>query len=97
MIDLEGRTEIWQFQRSASRTKNERNMALRLGDTAPNFTANYKQATPADWKEGQDCIAVTAVSDEDAARMFPKAVRKVKPYLRYTPQPNHPQSPAHAR
>ncbi len=51
------------------------------------LTANYKLAKPADWKDGQDCIVVTAVSDEDAARMFPKGVRKVKPYLRYTPSP----------
>ena len=61
------------------------------------LTANYKLATPADWKDGQDCIVVTAVSDEDAARMFPKGVRKVKPYLRYTPQPNRPEVPALAR
>src|SRR5215831_690499 len=52
------------------------------------LTAHHKLATPADWKQGQDCIVVTAVSDEDAAKLFPGGVRKVKPYLRYTPQPN---------
>jgi len=52
------------------------------------LTANYKVATPADWRQGQDCIVVPAVSDTDAAKLFPKGVRKVKPYLRYTPQPN---------
>src|SRR6188474_1924606 len=57
------------------------------------LTASYKLATPADWNDGQDCIVVTAVSDEDAAKMFPKGVRKVKPYLRYTPQPNR-EAPA---
>ena len=57
------------------------------------LTAKHKLATPADWKEGQDCIVVPAVSDEDAARLFPKGVRKVKPYLRYTPQPNRPEAP----
>ena len=51
------------------------------------LTANHKLATPADWKQGQDCIVVTAVSDEDAAKLFPGGVRKIKPYLRYTPQP----------
>ena len=61
------------------------------------LTANYKLATPADWNNGQDCIVVTAVSDEDGARMFPRGMRKVKPYLRYTPQPNHPEAPALAR
>ena len=52
------------------------------------LTAKHKVATPADWKDGQDCIVVTAVSDEDAAKLFPRGVRKIKSYLRYTPQPN---------
>jgi alkyl hydroperoxide reductase subunit AhpC len=52
------------------------------------LTANHKVATPADWQQGQDCIVVPAVSDTDAAKLFPKGVRKVKPYLRYTPQPD---------
>ncbi len=51
------------------------------------LTAKHKVATPADWKQGQDCIVVPAVSDADAEKLFPKGVRKVKPYLRYTPQP----------
>src|ERR1700693_2072290 len=51
------------------------------------LTAQHKLATPADWKDGQDCIVVPAVSDADAEKLFPKGVRKVKPYLRYTPQP----------
>jgi len=58
------------------------------------LTANHKLATPADWKNGQDCIVVPAVSDEDAAKLFPKGVRKIKPYLRYTPQPNRPTASA---
>jgi len=58
------------------------------------LTANHKLATPADWKNGQDCIVVPAVSDEDAAKLFPKGVRKIKPYLRYTPQPNRPAATA---
>jgi alkyl hydroperoxide reductase subunit AhpC len=52
------------------------------------LTAKHKLATPADWQQGQDCIVVPAVSDEDAAKMFPTGVRKIKPYLRYTAQPN---------
>src|SRR5215831_2474843 len=46
------------------------------------LTAKHKLATPADWQQGQDCIVVTAVSDSDAAKLFPGGVRKVKPYLR---------------
>ena len=52
------------------------------------LTANYSVATPADWKEGEDVIVVPAVSTEAAMEKFPKGVKVVKPYLRYTPQPN---------
>ena len=52
------------------------------------LTSNYQVATPADWKEGEDTIVIPAVSTEDAIIKFPKGVRVVKPYLRYTPQPN---------
>nr|WP_294903257.1 peroxiredoxin [uncultured Lacibacter sp.] len=52
------------------------------------LTANYSVATPADWKEGEDVIVVPAVSTEAAIEKFPKGVKVVKPYLRYTPQPN---------
>ncbi|MEO5998691.1 MAG: peroxiredoxin [Chitinophagaceae bacterium] len=52
------------------------------------LTANYSVATPADWKQGEDVIVVPAVSTEDAIKKFPKGVKIVKPYLRYTPQPN---------
>ncbi|MBX9782363.1 MAG: peroxiredoxin [Chitinophagaceae bacterium] len=52
------------------------------------LTANYSVATPADWKEGEDVIVVPAVSTEDAIAKFPKGVKVIKPYLRYTPQPD---------
>jgi alkyl hydroperoxide reductase subunit AhpC len=52
------------------------------------LTANYSVSTPADWKHGEDVIVVPAISTEDAMKKFPKGVRIVKPYLRYTPQPN---------
>jgi len=52
------------------------------------LTANYSVATPADWKEGEDVIVVPAISIEAAIEKFPKGVKVVKPYLRYTPQPN---------
>lgn len=60
---------------------------LRVVDSLQ-LTANYSVATPADWKEGEDVIVVPAVSTEDAVKKFPKGVKVVKPYLRYTPQPN---------
>lgn len=52
------------------------------------LTANYSVATPANWKEGEDVIVVPAISTEEAITKFPKGVNVVKPYLRYTPQPN---------
>lgn len=52
------------------------------------LTANYSVATPADWKDGDDAIVVPSISTEDAIKQFPKGVKEVKPYLRYTPQPN---------
>jgi alkyl hydroperoxide reductase subunit AhpC len=52
------------------------------------LTANYSVATPANWVEGEDVIVVPAVKTEDALVKFPKGLNIVKPYLRYTPQPN---------
>lgn len=52
------------------------------------LTAQHSVATPADWKQGEDVIVVPAVSTEDALQKFPKGVKVIKPYLRYTPQPS---------
>ena len=61
------------------------------------LTAVRKLATPANWNQGEDCIVVPAVSDDEATKLFPKGVRKIKPYLRYTPQPSAQEAsaPAH--
>ena len=60
---------------------------LRVVDSLQ-LTANYSVATPADWKQGEDVIVALSVSAEDAIKKFPKGVEVVKPYLRYTPQPD---------
>jgi thioredoxin-dependent peroxiredoxin len=52
------------------------------------LTANYQVATPVNWNQGDDCIIVTAVSDEEAKDKFPKGWKALKPYLRLTPQPD---------
>jgi alkyl hydroperoxide reductase subunit AhpC len=52
------------------------------------LTVNHKVATPANWMDGEDCIISPAVKDADVPALFPKGSRTVKPYLRYTPQPN---------
>src|SRR4051794_24080637 len=50
------------------------------------LTARHQVATPADWKQGEDVIITTAVSDEEAQERFP-GYETVKPYLRKTKQP----------
>jgi alkyl hydroperoxide reductase subunit AhpC len=52
------------------------------------LTANYSVATPVNWKDGDDCIIVPALSDEAAKEKFPAGWKALKPYLRITPQPN---------
>ena len=52
------------------------------------LTAKYSVATPANWKHGEDVIVIPAVSTEDAIKKFEKGVNVIKPYLRYTPQPD---------
>ena len=52
------------------------------------LTADFSVATPADWQDGEDVIVVPAVSTLDAEKKFTKGLNIVKPYLRYTPQPN---------
>jgi thioredoxin-dependent peroxiredoxin len=50
------------------------------------LTAKHRVATPVNWKQGQDVIITGAVSDEEAAKLFP-GFKKLKPYLRTTAQP----------
>ncbi|MDR0792135.1 MAG: peroxiredoxin [Chitinophagaceae bacterium] len=75
---------IITYPASTGRNFNE---VLRVVDSLQ-LTANYSVATPADWKEGEDVIITPAVKTEDAYAKFPKGIKIVKPYLRYTPQPN---------
>ena len=51
------------------------------------LTAKHKVATPANWKQGEDVIIVTSVSDEAAKSKFPGGWKAPKPYLRIVPQP----------
>lgn len=52
------------------------------------LTANYSVATPANWKQGEDVVIAPAIKDEEAEKKFPKGFKKIKSYLRLTPQPN---------
>ena len=51
------------------------------------LTAKHSVATPVNWKQGEDCIIVPAVSDEQAKEKFPGGWKTIKPYLRIVPQP----------
>ena len=60
---------------------------LRVVDSLQ-LTSKHSVSTPADWKQGEDVIVGTTISTEDAVKKFPKGVKVVKPYLRYTPVPD---------
>ncbi len=72
------------YPASTGRNFNE---ILRVVDSLQ-LTADYSVATPANWQDGEDVIVVPSIKTEDAIAKFPKGVTVVKPYLRYTPQPN---------
>jgi alkyl hydroperoxide reductase subunit AhpC len=50
--------------------------------------ARHKVATPANWKQGDDVIIATSVSDEDARKAFPQGWKAPKPYMRIVAQPH---------
>ena len=72
------------YPASTGRNFNE---VIRVIDSLQ-LTADHSVATPADWQHGEDVIVVPSISTEDAEKKFPKGVKEIKPYLRYTPQPN---------
>jgi len=51
------------------------------------MTAKHRVATPANWKQGEDVILTSAVSDAEAKQLYPQGFRQPKPYIRYVPQP----------
>ena len=59
---------------------------LRVVDSMQ-LTSGYRVATPVNWKQGDDVIIVTAVSDAEAKEKFPQGWKTVKPYLRIVSQP----------
>jgi len=75
---------IITYPASTGRNFNE---ILRVLDSLQ-LVDSYKIATPANWNDGDDVIVPPSVTTEDAKNIFPKGVQEIKPYLRYTPQPN---------
>ena len=75
---------IITYPASTGRNFNE---VLRVVDSLQ-LTSNYSVATPADWQQKEDVIVLPSISTEVAQEKFPKGLKIVKPYLRYTPQPD---------
>jgi alkyl hydroperoxide reductase subunit AhpC len=59
---------------------------LRLLDSCQ-LTAKHKVATPVNWKQGEDVIILTSVSDAEAKEKYPGGWKAPRPYLRIVPQP----------
>ncbi len=51
------------------------------------LTAKFSVATPVNWQQGEDVVVSPGISTEEIPARFPKGHTEVKPYLRYTPQP----------
>ena len=51
------------------------------------LTAKHKVATPVNWKNGDDVVIISSVSDEDAKKAYPQGWKAPRPYLRIVPQP----------
>jgi thioredoxin-dependent peroxiredoxin len=51
------------------------------------LTANYKVATPAQWKRGEDVIIAGSVTDDQAREIYPNGWKSPKPYIRIVPAP----------
>jgi thioredoxin-dependent peroxiredoxin len=61
---------------------------LRVIDSLQLFD-RYTVATPVNWKDGDDVIIPTSISDPEVIKQkFPKGYKALKPYLRITPQPD---------
>jgi alkyl hydroperoxide reductase subunit AhpC len=71
------------YPMSAGRNFDE---VLRLLD-ALQANAKHNVATPVNWKQGEDVIIPTSVSDEDARKKYPGGFKTHKPYLRTTTYP----------
>ncbi len=60
---------------------------LRVVDSLQ-LTAKHQVATPANWHQGEDCVIVPSVPEDQLAENFPKGYTEIKSYLRITPQPD---------
>ena len=64
------------------------NEILRVIDSLQ-LTSYHQVATPANWKQGGDCVILPSITDPDELKQkFPKGWKEERPYLRITPQPD---------
>ncbi len=85
MIDPEKKLRLTlTYPASTGRNFNE---LLRAMDSLQ-LTSSHQVATPANWEDGDDCIIVPSIPDDEARDKFPKGYKALRPYLRVTPQPN---------
>jgi len=59
---------------------------LRLVD-ACQVADRFAVSTPVDWRQGDEVVIRTNVSDEEAAKKFPNGWKSPLPYLRLVPEP----------
>jgi len=52
------------------------------------LTAEFKVATPVNWKSGDEVIISSSVTDDEAKGMFKEGWKTIKPYLRMVKQPH---------
>jgi len=69
-------------------TGRDFNEILRVIDSLQ-LTSYHQVATPANWKQGGDCVILPSITDPDELKQkFPKGWKEQRPYLRITPQPD---------
>ena len=51
------------------------------------LTAKHRVSTPVNWKRGEDVILGGAISNDEAAKLYPGGWKSPKPYIRIVPQP----------
>ena len=53
------------------------------------LTDSHSVATPANWRDGDECVILPSITDENELKeKFPKGYKELTGYLRMTPQPN---------
>ena len=51
------------------------------------LTAKHRVATPANWKQGEEVILTSALTDDEAKKLYPNGWKTPKPYMRVVAQP----------